>query len=85
MPVPNGLQNIISDSLKNSFKTKKENGQNDNIGETVTSSAKRSLLEKAEIKFVKAERDANSMLQNLKKKYICLNRGAASTGNRNFS
>lgn len=75
MPVPNGFPSCIAESLKKSLNDAKKGQRGDKyVGQAVASSAKRSLLEKAEIKFVKAEKDVNSMLHNLKKKYICLNR-----------
>lgn len=77
MPVPTHFSACITESLKKSLSnsSKSHNGAGGkHVDQTVTSSAKRSLLEKSEIKFVKAERDANSMLEGLKNKYICLNR-----------
>ncbi|XP_067937262.1 ubiquitin carboxyl-terminal hydrolase 36-like [Watersipora subatra] len=73
MPAANGLQDCIADSLTKSLAASKKSvaGTKD-VSSVVTSSAKRALLEKATITFVKAEKDANSMLQNLKDKYICL-------------
>ena len=74
MPVPNGLQNCISESLNKSLAgDKKGKDSNRNVSSTVMSSAKRALLEKATITFVKAEKDVNSMLENLKNKYTCIN------------
>lgn len=80
MSTPSNSKSLISDSLTKSLSENKRRKEGDrNIGRTVTSSAKKSLLEKATIKFVKAERDANSMLQNLKNKYICLNPASSTT------
>ena len=85
MPVPTDFSACISESLKKSLShsskgSKSHNGASGekNVDQAVMSSAKRSLLEKAEIKFVKAEKDANSMLEGLKNKYICLNRTQAN-------
>lgn len=71
--VPGGIGSCISDSLKKSLKPKGGN-RNEQVSAAVASSAKRALLEKAEIKFVKASKNVSSMLDDLKKKYTCLNR-----------
>lgn len=77
--VTDGASSCISDSLKKSLHKvsrpgSKFSGGGKHVSNAVTSSAKRALLEKAEIKFVKSTSNANSMLEKLKDKYICLNR-----------
>lgn len=75
MPSATSTLSCIGDSLKKSLTD--TSGKRKNVSATVSSSAKKALLEKAEIKFVKAENGANTMLDNLKNKYTCLNKGAS--------